>query len=189
MNKRYKMVIVKCEYCDKEFYRIDKEVKRSIKLGRRQFCSRKCCGLGTNDSKSMKKRIPEAKRQIAWKTIRNYSDNRRDSLSPYRYFIHCIKNRSKEKEIVTVYDIKKQWEKQNGVCPYTGLKLELPQSTAGFKEKIGKMDNASIDRIDSSKGYTKDNIQFVSCMANYAKNEFSHKDMIRFCKIIANKWK
>jgi hypothetical protein len=46
-------------------------------------------------------------------------------------------------------------------------------------------DTASVDRIDSSKGYTKDNIQFVCFMANIAKNKFSCDELINFCNLVS----
>lgn len=44
---------------------------------------------------------------------------------------------------------------------------------------------ASIDRINSGLGYTPDNIQFVCHMANVAKNDYTHQQMIDFCQAIA----
>jgi hypothetical protein len=46
--------------------------------------------------------------------------------------------------------------------------------------------NASIDRIDSSKGYVVDNIQFVCRIANTAKSDLSQEDFINLCKTIIN---
>lgn len=45
-------------------------------------------------------------------------------------------------------------------------------------------DRASLDRKDSSKGYTPDNIQFVSMMANYAKNRWNDKELFEFCSAV-----
>ena len=48
--------------------------------------------------------------------------------------------------------------------------------------------NLSIDRIDSSKGYTKDNIQLVCSAANMMKGYMEYNELIQFCKaIIKNK--
>ena len=38
--------------------------------------------------------------------------------------------------------------------------------------------NFSIDRIDSSKGYTPDNVQLIATWVNRAKNNLSEKDFI-----------
>ena len=46
---------------------------------------------------------------------------------------------------------------------------------------------ASVDRIDSSKGYIKGNIQFVSLVAQYAKNMWDEKELYNFCEaVVAN---
>jgi hypothetical protein len=48
------------------------------------------------------------------------------------------------------------------------------------------MNRASLDRIDSSKGYIKGNIQFISITCNYAKSDMSHEEMLTFCETISN---
>lgn len=40
----------------------------------------------------------------------------------------------------------------------------------------------SIDRIDSSKGYTIDNIQIIWLIENYCKNTFTNEQVLEFCK-------
>ena len=44
--------------------------------------------------------------------------------------------------------------------------------------------NLSPDRIDSSKGYTKDNLQFVCNRVNAMKNNMNTEELIYFCKKI-----
>ena len=45
--------------------------------------------------------------------------------------------------------------------------------------------NISIDRIDSSKGYTKDNIQLVCASLNNMKMDLKNKHFIQLCKLVA----
>lgn len=44
--------------------------------------------------------------------------------------------------------------------------------------------NLSIDRIDSSKGYTKDNVQLVTMAANQMKNDLTLDELIVMCSNI-----
>lgn len=60
-------------------------------------------------------------------------------------------------------------------CPIMGKKLEyIPK---GYNEY-----SPSIDRIDSLKGYTKDNIQVISSIANRMKWNATREQLITFCK-------
>lgn len=76
------------------------------------------------------------------------------------------------------------WKRQGGRCPFTGWKLRLPASTRGWDEKHPM--NASLDRIDCSRGYVKGNVRFVAVMANLARQEFTDKDVRDFCLAVAN---
>ncbi len=76
--------------------------------------------------------------------------------------------------------------KQRGKCAITGIIME---STYG-NGRNGR--SVSIDRIDSSKGYTKDNVQFVCDWANISKGILSQEDYKSFiikaynCLILRN---
>jgi len=79
-------------------------------------------------------------------------------------------------------DIKYLWElfqKQNGKCKLTGLDITLPVSG---KDKF----TASVDRIDSSKGYIIGNVQWVHQHINRMKNTFEQDHFIQMCKLVAN---
>lgn len=72
------------------------------------------------------------------------------------------------------------WNKQNGKCAITGLDMT-------YKFYEGRVNtNVSVDRIDSSKGYTRDNVQLVCMAANQMKNDLSMDELVYMCeKIIA----
>ena len=58
---------------------------------------------------------------------------------------------------------------------YSGLDLILPADTAGWSGKC-PFNGASLDRIDSSKGYIEGNVQFICTSLNYMKNKWGHNE-------------
>jgi len=61
-------------------------------------------------------------------------------------------------------------------CPYIGW--EITKIIGEYRGKIPT--NASLDRIDSSIGYTKENIQVISSLANKLKNNADEDVLIKF---------
>ena len=59
------------------------------------------------------------------------------------------------------------------ICPILGIDLKY-----GGGDKCGN--SASIDRIDSSRGYTMDNVHIVSLTANLMKSNATVEDMLAF---------
>jgi hypothetical protein len=75
------------------------------------------------------------------------------------------------------------WEliqKQDFKCAISGLPIQLTQS-----RRTGENMTASIDRRDSTKGYTPDNVQWVHKTINIMKNTLSEQEFIEFCKAVA----
>ena len=70
------------------------------------------------------------------------------------------------------------------MCPFTGWKLLLPEGSSVRKDM--SVYRASLDRIDNSKGYAKENVRFVSLMANYCRNEFTDQEVKMFCEAVTN---
>jgi len=100
----------------------------------------------------------------------------------FRYILKRLKDKNRKKCYLTLEDLKNIWNKQNGICPYSKIKLKLPTHSNPNPDVQYYM--ASVDRIDSSKPYIKDNIQFVSRSMNYAKNVMSHEQTLEFIKLI-----
>lgn len=80
-----------------------------------------------------------------------------------------------EEHTITVEDILKLKEEQNNKCVYSGIELVWERNNN---------DKASIDRIDSTKGYTPDNIQLVTKLVNQAKSDLTHNQFIGLVNII-----
>lgn len=62
--------------------------------------------------------------------------------------------------------------------------MVLPETSSQYNRDANARNpkRASLDRIDSSKGYIKGNVQFVCHMANVAKNDYTYEQMIEFCR-------
>lgn len=71
------------------------------------------------------------------------------------------------------------WEKQDGRCSYTGVKLQFPSRN---KETRNSQYNASLDRIDSSKGYIEGNVQWVRSEINIMKSVYSDDFFLKICR-------
>jgi hypothetical protein len=72
---------------------------------------------------------------------------------------------------------------QNKKCAITGISLYYP-----FDKERNNINGISVDRVDSTKGYTEDNIQIVSLQVNKMKSDLSMNDFIHLCELtIKNK--
>lgn len=67
--------------------------------------------------------------------------------------------------------------KQERKCALSGLLLTISNDH--------KINTASIDRIDSAKGYIEDNIQWVHKHINIMKNRFEQEYFIEMCKLVS----
>lgn len=62
-------------------------------------------------------------------------------------------------------------------CKYTKNPLTFQrQHLNSYKDRCNE--NVSIDRIDSSRGYTEDNVQFISFIANILKKDMSEEEFL-----------
>lgn len=124
-------------------------------------------------SKETNKRTGKAKKGIPCYSIRT---GLKYVTGVYYRCVKCgAKNRNLEFSI-TIEDMEDLLIKQNFKCKLSGLDIVIGYGI----EKHEK--TASLDRIDSSKGYTKDNIQWVHKKINWMKYNFSETEFIELCK-------
>lgn len=74
--------------------------------------------------------------------------------------------------------ITREWIEERvvaGVCEVTGLPFNLSGQGASSRDPWAP----SLDRTDSSLGYTKENTKVVVCIYNYAKSDFTPDDVMR----------
>lgn len=175
-----KTVTFICDECGGEGIKAKTEYERNTKLGRKNYCCRECAAKGAAKSRTGVKR-PASEALIAHN--KQIASNRKDKYTPYRYTLNCVKRRYKDIDIDLEY-LKEVWEHQKGICPYTGLDLILPEN--GNIHDIDVTRRASLDRIDSSLGYIRGNVQYVSTPINYMKSTMSDLETKKFLKAISN---
>ncbi len=97
-------------------------------------------------------------------------------------FFSAIKHGAKIRNLdfnVTIEYLWNLFANQDKKCVISGIKLQLLEH--------GQLDNtASLDRIDSSKGYIEGNVQWVHKDINWMKQDFSDEYFIKICKIVHN---
>lgn len=110
-------------------------------------------------------------KSVCWKGYGEISAN----------FFASIRNGAKYRKIDFNITIEELWElflKQNRKCALSGLLLK-------FKTSNSICDGtASLDRIDSSKTYSIDNVQWIHKDINFMKQEFSQQQFFNYCKEI-----
>lgn len=83
---------------------------------------------------------------------------------------------------LSIDDVVFVYKKQNKLCALSNTKLEFGRIRYRLET------NASIDRIDNSKGYIKDNIQIVLKSLNIIRGSLSVNDFINLCRMVVKKF-
>lgn len=78
-------------------------------------------------------------------------------------------------------DIWDQYIKQNKKCALTAREVRF------YRYSDKRKNTASVDRIDPTGHYTKDNIQIVHQDINYSKLDFDEKSFKQMCKEVTDK--
>ena len=102
-----------------------------------------------------------------------------------RYWHNLQKTSVKTRKLDFAITIEYAWKlflQQNRQCALTGMPLQF-QSRDNATDRT-----ASLDRIDSSKGYIEGNVQWVHKDINYMKQEYSQDHFIALCeKVVSHK--
>ncbi len=102
-----------------------------------------------------------------------------------KYFIASSlrRARSRAKKLGVEFSLTREWlEKKmdGGCCEVTGIYFEFGNTP--YHSFL-----PSLDRIDSSGGYTPDNVQVVVLIYNRAKGPDSHADIVRFATAVLSR--
>ena len=94
-----------------------------------------------------------------------------------------LKSKAKQRNLKFVITIKQAWQqfiKQNKKCALSGRVIRLIRNYGKYR----CLQTASLDRINSNKGYTVNNIQWLHKKVNIMKNCYTEKEFISFCRDI-----
>lgn len=179
-----KTIKVKCKCCDNLFDKPKNEYNRRIKLGKTDFyCSLVCSG---NSNENVERLKSIAKPHLFKGGENKFTTEAQRIKSSMREFAKRV--RARKSKFVEELDLDKLieiWNYQNGKCKFTNVDLVL-QHQPEYKT-ISNNYKASIDRIDSTKPYTIDNIQFISLTANNLKSNMLENEVFEFFDIITKK--
>lgn len=109
--------------------------------------------------------------------------------SNYYHYLRGIPKRAKNKKIE--YNLSEDFirdlleNKQNNKCAITGCPIKIKEA----KLESLLYETASLDRIDSNKGYTKDNVHWVMLGINYMKMDCSVEELIKTLDLIKEYYK
>lgn len=115
------------------------------------------------------------------KPKRNTMLSKNISLSIYKRLIREAARRGIKFELSVEY-LQNLYNYQKGKCIYTGLDIVIGKSLNSTKDRIEN--TASLDRIDSLKGYIENNVQWIHKDINYMKFNFTTEKFLYLCKII-----
>jgi hypothetical protein len=111
-------------------------------------------------------------------------NNRITSEIPNRFWSRLI-NSTDRREIELEITKEEAWlkfQEQQGRCALTSIPLYFTKLRVNYN----RYTNASIDRIDSNKSYSLDNIQWVEKRINMMKQKYTQQEFIELCKLVAH---
>ena len=126
--------------------------------GYHSWC-KSCCRLGNNKSRDKLNSTIEGRATVFLRNARNSAKKRNQEFS------------------LEVSDIVDFWNEQAGICAYSGREMTLT---------AGQLNTVSIERIDSTIGYTKNNTILVCQAINRMKSDFTFEDFYELCRDVAD---
>lgn len=166
-----------CKHCKKHHMNKDDDGSGIYQNSDGKWCSI-CSSCGVEQPYSRKDHAKNSSRsnwlcRKCYPVVRDF-DNKSigDFQRTYNRFFKMAKDRGIEWRL-TIDDFKNTF---NGSCSLTGWDIHMDYGRG----------TASLDRIDNSKGYRIDNIQWVHAMVNMAKNKYTQERFIEMCKAVAS---
>lgn len=176
-----------CRRCGKSLI-----LRNSRDIKRKHFCSRKCLGKYRGDAKRLEisegRECQKCGTQFTAVRDRHWFCSRycREQVT-YRRAIEKKNSidgflarliRPEHRPKLDAAYLRMLYDEQSGRCALTGF--EMTHLAGHGRQPL----NVSIDRIDSARGYTRDNVQLVCWRANSLKSDASLNDLYAWCSAI-----
>ena len=151
---------IKCDYCGKEF--VFNGGLSHYKRTKRHYCSRSCQGNGNN--------------VVLGNKLHGLGGHGDKKDKRYAIF-HGAKKRALKKgfdfnlEVCDIPEIPK-------TCPVLGIEIKANTTHKPLDS------SPSLDRIDSTKGYIKGNVQIISNRANRIKSDATIEELEKLIKFL-----
>jgi len=151
------------------------------KWGSRLWCCRCDCGEETTYTTGQVQSRGNQRMQCAKCYLEGLEfTNRVDNEIPTRFWGRLL-HQAKHRNIVvtlTQEEALASFLAQNKHCALSGVPLFFTR----LRNNYHRYTNASLDRIDSTKGYSKDNVQWVHKKINMMKGTLAQQNFINWCR-------
>lgn len=166
-----------CRDCTTDYRNVQGPQVGIWKNAQGKWCS-KCSGCGAEQAYTRKDHAKQS-HVSDWQCracvgkARKFSENRHvgDKNRTFNKFRKSALSRGIPWELTE----EQMFAPYSGQCALTGWAISLDYTSP----------TASLDRIDSSKGYTVDNIQWVHSVVNMSKNKYPQDLFIEMCKAVS----
>lgn len=145
-----------CARCEEAKELTDFHQNAKLKDGRNSYC----ISCSSELTKGYHSRSPEDRLSLSLNTSRVSARS--------RGLVHEI----------NVSDLIQLWEQQQGCCYYTGFQMVYDGG--------GGPRSVSLDRVDSSKGYTKANVVLCCVYVNRMKNDQPTDEFVNWCQSVVD---
>ena len=131
--------------------------------------------------------FPSAYGLYSWNVINAFNRIAKSkTINPYNYYTTTTRSNAKAKNLehnLTPEFLEYLFKKQNCKCSVSNIDIHLRTSKSICDKSLFQ---ASIDRIDNSKGYIIENVHFVALGINYMRNTVDLDEVKNFIYSIKN---
>ena len=139
------------------------------------------------------KRNHQVTRKLGLLCIQCHSEKRKnkrrsESKPLHTRFAEMLRSaRHRNNCTLTVQDLETMWLKQKGLCFYSGITMTFERWGTSSNMSTRSPYVPSLDRVDSNKGYTMENVVLCCWAVNVGKNNFPLQTYLDVCKEVAKK--